>query len=55
VRLDVRAGYKFSDRLTLSLAGLDLFDARHVQFVRILNEEITQPKRSVVLQTAWSF
>jgi iron complex outermembrane receptor protein len=54
-RLDVRAGYKVSDRLTVSLAGLDLFDAQHVEFVRALNEEITQPQRSVVLQMAWTF
>jgi iron complex outermembrane receptor protein len=54
-RLDVRAGYKVSKHLTLSVAGLDLLDARHVEFVRTLNEEITQPKRSVVVQTAWTF
>jgi iron complex outermembrane receptor protein len=54
-RLDLRAGYRLSDRLTLSLTGANLLDARHLEFVRVFNEEITQPKRSVVLHTAWTF
>jgi iron complex outermembrane receptor protein len=54
-RLDLRAGYRLSDRLTLSLAGANLLDERHVEFVRAVNEEITQPRRSVVLQTTWTF
>jgi iron complex outermembrane receptor protein len=54
-RLDLRAGFRVSDRLTLSLAGADLLDARHPEVVRAGNEEITQPRRRVVLQTAWTF
>ena len=54
-RLDVRAGYRVSPRLTVSLAGLNLLDARHVEFVSILNEEISQPRRGVLLQTTWAF
>jgi iron complex outermembrane receptor protein len=54
-RLDLRIGYRVSDRLTLSLAGSNLLDARHLEFVSTLNEEITQPKRSVALRTAWTF
>ena len=54
-RLDLRAGYRVSDRLTVSVAGSNLLDARHLEFLSVLNEEITQPKRSVALQTAWTF
>ena len=54
-RLDLRAGYRVSDRLTISLAGSNLLDARHVEFVSTFNEEITQPKRSLTLRTSWSF
>jgi iron complex outermembrane recepter protein len=54
-RLDLRAGYKATRQLSISLAGLDLLDAGHTEFVSILNEEITQPRRSVLLQTHWSF
>jgi iron complex outermembrane recepter protein len=54
-RLDLRAGYRVSDRLTISLAGTNLLEARHVEFLSVLNEEITQPRRAVSLQTSWSF
>ncbi|MEO5820010.1 MAG: TonB-dependent receptor [Vicinamibacteraceae bacterium] len=54
-RLDLRAGYRVSDRLTVSVAGTNLLDAHHFEFLSVLNEEITQPRRSVSLQTAWSF
>jgi iron complex outermembrane receptor protein len=53
-RVDLRVGYKATNRLTVSLAGLNLIDG-HAEFLSILNEEISQPRRSVVLQTAWSF
>jgi iron complex outermembrane receptor protein len=53
-RLDVRAGFKATDRLTISVAGLNLVDG-HFEFLSILNEEISQPRRSVVLQTSWVF
>ena len=54
-RLDARLGYKVSPQLTISAAGLNLLDARGAEFVRALNEEITQARRSVVLRTTWTF
>jgi iron complex outermembrane receptor protein len=54
-RLDTRLGYKVSPRLTISLAALNLLDSDHAEFVSVLNEEVTQPRRSVVLRTAWTF
>jgi len=54
-RVDLRVGYRATDRLTVSVAGLNLLKARHAEFLSILNEEITQPRRSVLLQTTWGF
>jgi iron complex outermembrane receptor protein len=54
-RVDLRAGYKVSRQLTVSLAGLDLLDDRHPEFVSTFSEEISQPRRSVLLQTHWTF
>ncbi len=54
-RVDLRAGYKVSDHLTLSLAGLNLLDASHPEFLSVFNEEVTQPRRAVTLRTTWAF
>lgn len=54
-RFDLRTGCRVSDRLTISVAGTNLLDARRVEFVSTVNEEISLPKRSVTLQTSWSF
>jgi iron complex outermembrane recepter protein len=54
-RLDMRVGCAVSDQLKISVAGLNLLEARHAEFLSVSNEEITQPRRSVVLQTVWTF
>jgi outer membrane receptor protein involved in Fe transport len=54
-RVDARTGCKVSDQLKISVAALNLLDARHAEFLSVSNEEITQPRRSVVLQTVWTF
>ena len=54
-RLDLRAGYKVGRQLTVSVASLDLVDDGHSEFVSTFNEEVTQPRRSLLLQTRWSF
>jgi iron complex outermembrane receptor protein len=54
-RLDLRAGYKVSDRLTLSLAGLNLLGGSDPEFLSVFNEEVTQPRRAVALRTTWVF
>ena len=54
-RLDLRAGYKATSRMTVGLAVQNLLDSRHPEFVSTFNEVITQPRRSVLLQTHWSF
>jgi iron complex outermembrane recepter protein len=54
-RVDLRVGCRVSDQLKVSVAGLNLLDARHAEFLSVSNEEITQPRRSVVLQTVWAF
>jgi iron complex outermembrane receptor protein len=54
-RVDLRGGWKVSDRLTVSVAGVNLLDARQFEFLSVLNEELTQPRRGVLLQTRWTF
>jgi iron complex outermembrane receptor protein len=54
-RLDARIGFKVSDRLKISLAGHNLLDHHHLEWASILTEEITQPRRGVLLQTTWTF
>jgi iron complex outermembrane receptor protein len=54
-RVDLRAGYKVSDRLTLSLAGLNLLGTSSPEFLSVFNEEVTQPRRAVALRTTWVF
>jgi iron complex outermembrane receptor protein len=54
-RFDLRGGWKASGHLTISVAGVNLFDAGHVEFLSVLNEEITEPRRSVLVQTGWTF
>jgi iron complex outermembrane receptor protein len=54
-RLDIRAGYRVSDQLKISVAGLNLLEARHAEFLSVSNEEITQPRRGVLLQSTWAF
>jgi outer membrane cobalamin receptor len=55
VRVDLRAGYRVSDHVKISLAGLNLLDSHHGEFLSVFSEEVTQPRRGVLLQSTWAF